>query len=71
MYTHFQTEQTFPHALNEILDDLEVDVGFQQREAHLAQALLNIGLVKARAPAEFTEDAAESVGKAVEHSVLP
>ena len=28
--------------VNEILDDLEVDVGLEQRETHLAQALANV-----------------------------
>src|SRR6266567_5775503 len=57
------------NALDEGLDDFEIDVGFEESNAHFAQGLLNILL---RQPAEATEpveDSSEARGKTVEHGV--
>ena len=49
------------------LRDLEVDVGFEEREADLAHRLRDGLLVQAAAAAEVAERALELVGERVEH----
>lgn len=44
----FLTEHALTHTLHELLDDLEVDVGFQQGKTHLAQAIADIFLGELR-----------------------
>jgi len=44
------------HALHEAAHDLEVDVGFQQGHAHLAQRFLDIVLAQPAAAAQPVED---------------
>ena len=45
-----------PDALDEGLGDLIVDVGFQQRQAHLAQGLAHLGLGELAPAFELLED---------------
>ena len=52
---------------DEVLDHLEVDVGLEQRQADLAQHLVDVGFAEAAAAAEPGEDAVEPVGERVEH----
>ena len=52
---------------DEVLDDLEVDVGLEQREADLAHRLRDRLLVEAAAAAEVAEGRLELVGEGVEH----
>ena len=52
---------------DELLDDAEVDVGLEQREAHLAHGAGERLLVEDTAPAEVAEGALELVAERVEH----
>ena len=54
-------------ALDEALDDLEVDVGFEEGHAHLAEGLVDILLRQPAVAAEPVEDTREASGQAVEH----
>jgi len=48
----------FQHALGEILDDLEIDVGFEQGRAHIAHGIADILFRYAAASGKTAEDAA-------------
>ena len=52
---------------DEVADDREVDVGFEQREADLAHRTRDRLLVELALLAEVAEGALELVGEAVEH----
>ena len=52
---HLLAEGALAHLRHELLDDLEVDVGFEQREADLAHGTRNRLLVELAAPAEVAE----------------
>ena len=56
------------HARDEVLDDLEVDVGLEQREADLAHRGVDVGLGHAAATGQPGEGLAEAVAEAVEHA---
>ena len=64
---NFLSEAFAAHILHKILDDLEIDVGFQQRETHLAQTGLNVFLGQLALPAQIAEGGRKSVGKIFEH----
>src|SRR5690606_1518112 len=53
----------------ELAGDVEVDVGLEQRHAHLAQRRLDVGLGQAAAAAQAIEHGLESVTQALEHDV--
>ena len=55
------------HPGDEVLDDLEVDVGLEQREADLAHRLVDGVLVQPPGAAEVTQGRLEPVGESVEH----
>ena len=52
---------------DELLDDLEVDVGLEQREPDLARRARDGLLVETGPPSEVAEGVLESVGERVEH----
>ena len=54
----------------ELLDDLEVDVGLEQREADLAHRLVDVGLGQLSARADVGERRLEAVGELVEHAAM-
>src|SRR5205085_2878164 len=56
-------------AVDEGLDDLEVDVGFEQREADLAKGRLDVLRRQPRFAAERLEDVLEAIGKGIEHDL--
>ena len=64
---HLLAERPLAHALDEGADDLEVDVGVEQREADLAHRARDRLLVELAALAQVAEHAAEPVGEGVEH----
>jgi len=41
---HFLAERLFPHLLDEVAGDLEIDVGFEQRHADFAQGIGDVAL---------------------------
>ena len=57
----FLAEHALTHTLHELLDDLEVDVGFQQGKTHLAQAIADIFLGELRPAAQGAERAGQPV----------
>ena len=66
-------ERALAHVRDERLDDIEVDVGLEQREPHLAHCARKRFLVDDPAPADVAERALEPVAECVEHQarVLP
>jgi hypothetical protein len=55
-------------AVDEGADHLEVDVRLQERDAHLAERLLDVLLGQAAAPAELVEDRLKPATQGVEHA---
>ena len=55
------------HARDEVLDDLEVDVGLEEREPDLAHRLVDGVLVQPLGAAEVTQGRLEPVGEGIEH----
>ena len=64
---HLLPERPLADRRDELLDDLEVDVGLEQREADLARRARDGFLVEPRASAEVAEGVLEPVGERVEH----
>ena len=58
------------HALDERPDDLEVDVGFEQRDPHLAERDLDVVFRESAVATQLVEDALQSCAKGVEHRKL-
>ena len=54
-------------ACDELLDDLEVDVGLEQGEADLAHRLVDGVLVQPPGAAEIAQGRLEPVGEGIEH----
>ena len=52
---------------DEVLDDLEVDVGLEEREPDLAHGGVDVGLADAAAAGQGAERLAQAVGEGVEH----
>ncbi len=52
----------------ELLDDLEVDVGLEQRQPDLAHGGIDVGLGDAAATGQGAEGLAEAIGEGVEHA---
>ena len=65
---HLLADGALPHAPDEVLDDLEIDVGLEQREPDLAHRLRDRLVVELAALTEVAEGALEPVGKGVEHA---
>ena len=57
----------FADAVDEALDDLEVDVGFEEGQANLAEGLEDILLRQPAVSAEPVENTREATRQAVEH----
>ncbi len=55
------------HAGHEVLDDLEVDVRLEQRQAHLAHGGIDVGLADSPAARQGTEGLAQPLAQRVEH----
>ena len=56
---------------DEVLDDLEVDVGFEQRAADLAHRLVDVLLGQPALAAEAAEGLGQAVGEGFEHGWPP
>ena len=69
-FEHVPADRPLLHPPDEILDDAEVDVGLQQRQADLTQRLSDIRLRQGAFAAEALEDILEFVGEAFEHSEI-
>jgi hypothetical protein len=64
---HVLPHGLFLHPVDEGADDLEVDVGFEERQANLAQRLLDVLLRQPTAAAELVEDGLQSRTQGIEH----
>src|SRR5207247_11446526 len=58
-----------PHAVDEGADDLEVDVGLQESDAHLAQGLLDVLVRQAATAAQAVEDRLQTRTEGVQHGI--
>ena len=56
--------------LDELLDDLEVDISLKERQADLAQGILDVLLGHHPLAAELLEDRFKFFGKAIKHRRL-
>jgi hypothetical protein len=61
------SDRLFRDTLDEGVDDVEIDVAFQQRSPDLAQSLVDIGFAQAAPAAELFERFAETFLNAFEH----
>ena len=61
-------DRALAHAGDEVLDDLEVDVGLEQREADLAHRGVHVGLGHATTTGQPGEGLAEAIAEVVEHA---
>jgi len=57
------------HLINELLYDFEIDVGFEQGEAQLAQRLLHVLFVENSLPAQGFEGALKAFLEVLEHGL--
>jgi hypothetical protein len=64
---HLDALGALAHARGELLDDLEVDVGLEQRETDLAHRGLDVVVGQRAALADARERALELLGEGVEH----
>ncbi len=64
---NFRSNRLDTDIFDEVLDDLEVDVSFQERQAHFTQGVLDVLLGHDPLAAEFFKDRFKFFGKAVEH----
>ena len=60
-------ERALADARDEVADDVEVDVGLEQREADLAHRARDRLVVELAALAQIAESSAEALGEGVEH----
>jgi hypothetical protein len=63
-------ERPFADLSHELFDDVEVDVGLEQREPHLAHGTGDRLVVQRAAALEVAERALQLVGEGVEHGLL-
>ena len=59
----------FAHLGDEILHHRQRDIGLEQRDAHLAQGRVDIGLAQRAAPRQPSEDIAQPFGQPLEHQI--
>ncbi len=64
---HVGPERLLAHAVHELLDDLEIDVGLKQGQPHFAQPVLDVFLIQPGLTAQVAEGFGQAVGKTVEH----
>src|SRR5216684_3158689 len=67
---HVLPHRAIAHAVDERPDDLEVDVGFEQRESNLAQRSLDVLRRQPRFSPERLERILEACGERLEHGPL-
>ena len=64
---HFLPHRLHLDRLHQLLDDLEVDVGLQQRDANLFERALHVLGSELALAAKVLENALELFGQAIEH----
>jgi len=60
-------ERSSLHLGDEVLDYLEVDVGFQERAPYLAQSVLHVIFGEHTSATQLPENAVEFLGKVIKH----
>ena len=64
---HFGAERLRAHGVDEVLHHRKRNIGFEQRNAHFAQRLLDIRFREARFAAHLLDDAREACGQIFKH----
>jgi hypothetical protein len=64
---HVLPQRSIPHAIDERLDDLEVNVGLEQRETNLAERSLHVLRREPRLAAEALENVLKAIAQRFEH----
>ena len=64
---HFLVDRPIAHAIDERLDDLEVDVRLEQRHANFAERQLDRLFGQPALAANLAEDVLQAVGEGLEH----
>ncbi len=64
---HLGSDRPLPHAGEEVPGDADVHIGLEQRQPHLPQHLVDVGLAQPAPAAEAREDPVEAVGERLEH----
>ena len=67
---HFFAERLLLDAGDELLRDLEIDVGFEQGKAHLAQSIVNVRFADRAVTAKVLEDVLKLVAELRKHGAL-
>jgi hypothetical protein len=67
---HLRAERLFLHCGNEVAHHWQRNIGLEQRDTHLAQRLLDIGLGQTRLATNRLDDSCEARGQVVEHGVI-
>ena len=62
-FHHLRADRPFCHGSGEILRNLVVDVGFQQRHAHLAHRVLDVGFRERAFASQSFKGGLQSFGK--------
>ena len=62
-----RTDSLLRHPGDEIADNIERDIGLEQRAAHFAHGFADVGLGERAAPAELVEYAGKAFLKGLEH----
>ncbi len=66
---HILADGAFADGGDKILDDLEVDVGFEQRQTHFAQRLLDILFGQTPLAAQLFKDRVELFCQVIKHAL--
>ena len=67
---HLLADGVRAHGRDEVLHDLKMNVGLEERDAHLAQGILDVLLGQLPAAAQALEDGIESCAQIVEHGFV-
>ncbi len=65
---HFCADSAFAHACQKLFDDFEVDIGFKQRDTHLAHGFVHVFLRQKTTLSEAVKNGLKFVSECVEHS---
>ena len=65
---HLGAERLLADALGEVADDVELDVGLEQRQAHVADRVLDVALGDLAVTAKTLDGLFELVAEGVEHT---
>ena len=68
-FRDFQPNRAFAHPGNEVFDHGVVDIGFQQRQAHLAHCHINIRRREFAPAAQLRENIVQAFGQVLKHGI--